>query len=77
MANGVTEYTTARLIVPVHFPKELEGCHACPFKRYRNTGSVTRIICSQTYEALDDLDRLRERGKDCPLIFGERDADHG
>lgn len=71
MANGVDEYVIGRLIVPVHFPKGFDGCQNCTFKRYRITGGVTRTICSQTYESLDEIDRLYERGKDCPLVFEE------
>ena len=71
MPNGVTEYITGRLIVGVSFPKGVEGCHHCIYKRYRSTSDTTRTICSQTYESLDNIDRLHERGKDCPLVFEE------
>lgn len=69
MLQGVTEYTTGILTVEVHFPVGLKGCQNCIFKRYRQIGLTTRVICSQTYENLDYIDRLHERGKDCPLVF--------
>ena len=70
--GGVTEFIIGQLIVDVPFPLGFVGCLHCPYKRYRITDGVTRTICAQTYEALDNIDRLHERGQDCPLIFEER-----
>ena len=67
--GGVDKYIVGKLEVEVFFPEGLEGCLSCKYKRYRITGDTQRTICSLTYESLDEINYMHERGKDCPLVF--------
>ena len=67
--NGsVVSYTIGILTMRVNFPVDYVGCQACPFRRRRYySEGKKRTVCTQTYENLDGIDMLRERGQDCPL----------
>ena len=69
--NGVGFYIKAKITIEVNFPDGDVSCQWCRYHRYKTVNGHTRVICIETYEALENIDT--QVGLDCPLELEVKD----
>ena len=69
--SRVDFYAVGLSETPVYFQNGEVCCFRCKYRRSKTTNGHLRIICTQTYESLNEIDIYAQRGYDCQLKIQE------